>query len=630
MSTFTSLIRRAPKRVSALVAIIAAAIIVPAAVFAWGPDRKVYTMENPAQEVTFNSITNNPDVGDERNFVRIKEATPGTTYTDNATLEPGKVYEMMVYYHNNAATRLNESGVGIAHGATVRMELPATVKAGVNAALAGNISAVNANPKTVWDEAYGKNATNADIALRYLDGSAKFTSNGAVNGQTLPDSLFTTGANLGFDSQNGELPGCNEFAGYVTFKFRVDQPNFEMKKEVSTDGKTWKDDTTDAQPGATVQYRISYKNTGTTQQDNVSVRDTLPAGVTYVPGSTLIANSVTGGKYKSTVDGITTTGYNAGSYQPQGDVYFKFSAKLPEVAALKCGTNSIVNTARVTTTGGYKEDDAEVKIPKECKPEAKYVCKSLSVQNITDTSFKFTTDYSVENATFNNVTYIIRDANGTEIDRKTSTAKTLDYTRAIAGKYTVEAVINVTVDGQAKSVSAPDCKKPFEVPAKPVAAYTCDSLAVTRLDRTKFRFTTNYSVQNASFKSVTYIIRDANGTEIDRVNDAAATVEYTRSAVGTYSVQAVISFTVDGQTKTVTDPKCKQPFDVPAQPEYCPIPGKEHLPKDSPDCVKTPETPVVPPELPHTGVSDNIVAFLGLGSLIASIGYYVASRRALS
>jgi len=39
---------------------------------------------------------------------------------------------------------------------------------------------------------------------------------------------------------------------------------------------------------------------------------------------------------------------------------------------------------------------------------------------------------------------------------------------------------------------------------------------------------------------------------------------------------------------------------------------------------------VTPPELPHTGMSENIVAVVGLGALIASIAYYAASRRALN
>lgn len=231
MSKFNTLIARLPKRLIAFVAVIASAIIIPTIAFAYGPERPTYTYENPAPHVTFNSITNNPQVGDERNFVRIKEDVTGATYGDNVTLTPGKVYSVSVYYHNNAASNLNASGAGIAQNAKLRMELPGVVKPGVNAVLSGNISASNATPTTVWDEAYGKNTTDGDIALRYLADSATFTSNGAINGQKLPDTLFTTGANLGFDSQNGQLPGCNEFAGYVTFKFRVDQPNFTLKKK---------------------------------------------------------------------------------------------------------------------------------------------------------------------------------------------------------------------------------------------------------------------------------------------------------------------------------------------------------------------------------------------------------------
>jgi uncharacterized repeat protein (TIGR01451 family) len=375
MSKLNTLIGRLPKRLTAAVAIVAAAIIVPVAVFAYGPERPTYTYANPAPHITFNSITDNPNIGDERNFVRIREDGVGN-YGDNTNLEPGKVYQVSVYYHNNAAANLNL----VATNTKLRMELPGVVKPGVNAVLAGNISASNATPGTVWDEAYGKNATSGDIALRYVADSATFTSNGEIDGQKLPNTLFTTGANLGYNSQNGEVPGCNQYAGYVTFKFRVDQPNFTLKKEVNVDGKTWVKNAT-TQPGSTIQYRITYQNTGTTQQDNVSLRDMLPNHVSYVAGSSLIANATTGGQYKSTLDGITTKGYNAGSYQPKGNVYFKFSAKVAAKEALACGVNTLKNIARATTSGGYKEDDATVTVNKECEPGQISVCE-LSTKKI--------------------------------------------------------------------------------------------------------------------------------------------------------------------------------------------------------------------------------------------------------
>lgn len=550
MSKLMSLIRRAPKRFSAVAVMVAAAIIIPAAALAWGPDRPTFTEQDPAPYVTFNSITDNPRVGDERNFVRIRESGVGN-YINQVDFQAGKVYDVSVYYHNNAATRLNASGAGIAKDVTLKMEVPNVVTAGVNAALTGKISASNSNPLTVWDEAYGKNTTNADIALRYVSGSAKFVSNGPVNGQTLPDSLFTTGAKLGFDGQDGILKGCNEFSGFVNFQIRVDQPNFTVKKEVSTDGKTWSDDKVKAAAGSTVQYRLSYQNTGTNQQDNVILRDMLPAGVNYVAGSSVIANSVTGGEYKTTIDGIaSSTGINAGSYQPKGNVYYKFSAKLPSEDKLKCGTNELVNTVRATTNAGYKEDTATVTVDRTCKPPVKYTCDALKVETIDRTHFKFTTNYTAVNATFKNVTYTIRNANGTVVDTKSSTSNTLNYTQATAGKYTVQASVTFTVDGKDKTVTSNGCKASFEVPSVPGKITVCDLT-----------------------------------------------------------------------TKQIVTIK-ESDFD---QNKYS---------KDLSKCAETPvppvTPPVTPPELPHTGAGENIVAIVGLGALIASAAYYIASRRALN
>jgi uncharacterized repeat protein (TIGR01451 family) len=368
MSKLTSLIRRAPKRLIAGALMIAAAVIIPATLFAYGPDRPTYTFAHPADHVTFNSITDNPSVGDERNFVRIKESSNTTTYGKTVDLTPGKKYQVEVYFHNNAATDLNASGAGIAKDVTLRMQIPGVVNAGATANITGYINSSNASPTSVWDSSTATNSTAGAVAIRYVANSAKVTSNGAVNGATLPDTLFTTGTNLGYDSLNGVIPGCNQYAGYVVFEFAVEQPNFTVQKQVSTDaGKTWSTNATTT-PGSTVLYRVIYTNTGTTQQDDVTITDTLPQGVTYVPGSTLIANTKTGGSYKATLDGVTSNGLNIGSYSAAGNAYVKFSAKVADNIALTCGTNILHNVASVWTTGGSKESAADVTVNKECKP----------------------------------------------------------------------------------------------------------------------------------------------------------------------------------------------------------------------------------------------------------------------
>lgn len=192
---------------------------------------------------------------------------------------------------------------------------------------------------------------------------------------------------------------------------------------------------------------------------------------------------------------------------------------------------------------------------------------------------------------------------------------------------------------------------------KPVAA-VCTSLTATRTSRTAFKFETKYNVGSDTFKSVTYVISDASGKEISRSTSST----YTQATAGTYTVKAIVNVTdANGKAKEITSEACVAQFTVlPAAtpsstaPKKCPIVGKEHLteknpeckeikptemcevvgkedlPKNSPDCVEVvPTAPTTPTVLPKTGLGEDLMKVFGLGSLIASIGYYVASRRGL-
>ncbi len=187
---------------------------------------------------------------------------------------------------------------------------------------------------------------------------------------------------------------------------------------------------------------------------------------------------------------------------------------------------------------------------------------------------------------------------------------------------------------------------------KPVPA-VCTSLTSTRISRTSFKFDTKYNVGSDTFKSVTYVVSDAAGKEVSRSTSAS----YTQTTAGTYTVKAIVNVTDgEGKAKEITSDKCVATFtvDKPVTPvatppkmcpipgkenllktddkckEMCTVPGKEDLEKNSPDCVVvTPAKPEVPPALPKTGLGEDLTKVFGLGSLIASVGYYVASRRGL-
>ncbi len=465
MKKLLAALKRAPRRVAGL-AVVLAAIAVPAGLLAWGPDRPTYTLEEPADHVTFNSITNNAKHGDERNFVQIREAGVGN-FGENVELQPGKEYEVYVFFHNNAKAKLNSAEHGhrgIAQNAQMRVQMPATVKQGEKARVTGIISADNAQPQSVWDEAYG--TSTADMALRYVQGSAKVTSLGAINGQTMPDSLFTTGAPLGYEQLDGKVPGCNEFSGYVIFKFKAVQPNFEVTKEVSKTGQNSYAKSITVNENDTVDYKIQYKNTGQVRQDNVTIKDVLPKGVSYIPGSTHVATSETGGQWKNiSSDDVVTKGINIGNYLPGGNAYVRFSAKIDKLDELDCGPNKLTNVAHAETDNGNKKDSADVIVNKECQEAPVYTCDALAINKIADNRYKFESGYTVKGGTFKSVVYIVRDANNQEVARVNGAPNAAEYTQNTPGKYTVEAIVTFTVDGQEVVADSAKCKGAFEVPA---------------------------------------------------------------------------------------------------------------------------------------------------------------------
>lgn len=298
----------------------------------WGPvDRPTYTLEEPADEPVFNSITNNhnteysstygesvtglnqtvdhtdpannPDsgngrigLGDERNFVRIRKAGTDDIFTDVVDAVPGEQYEVYVYFHNNAKPTLGSAGM--ATNTRLKIEAPEEVLEGQAAKITGIITwnkGADTTEYKVWDSTFLK-ATET-VYLRYVPNTAVL-HNGlkaadfpyTADGQILNDTALygENGAKLANVTQSaagedrwGTILACNEYAGYVTFTMVAEQPKYELNKEVSLDGKTNWTDTIEAAPGDTLHFRIHFKNVGTTNYMRVKATDFLPEGMKY-------------------------------------------------------------------------------------------------------------------------------------------------------------------------------------------------------------------------------------------------------------------------------------------------------------------------------------------------------------
>ena len=545
------------------------AAIAPALVWAWGPSRPSFTIEKPADYITFNSITNNPVIGgDEKDFVGIREVGSNAKWTNNMKVQNGKEYYVRMYVHNNAASNLNL----VAENVVAKLNVPTTTAK--NVTVQGQISASNAKPNTVWDEATF--SSDNDFNLAYVAGSALFENNG-MGTTKLPDSIVNnTGAKLGYDKLDGKIPGCFQYAGYVTVKVKaqVSQPqekNIDLAKTVrnKTNGeKSWVE-TANAKSGDTVQFQIHAKNTGSTGIQNLVIRDILPKGLNYVAGSTKLYNTSNPKGLKVSDNVIQNSGINIGSYQPNGDAYVRFDATVSAENSLPvCGENTLTNIAQASDQKIVKNDTASVKITKKCETPKNpvYKCEALSLNIVRKDEKQITyaadTKYSVKDTEFTGTKYVVKNSKNEVVAEKVVNGGTkfeITVPNNVNEKYTVTSTI-ITKNGENSNTN---CEKSFEtkapapVPSKP--ELVCRNITINQISRTKFEFNTSYTVNNTTFVGVKYIVKDQSGkVVIEKTVNNGSKLTLDIEIVGKFTISSTV-ITKDGEN---SNSNCEKYFEV--------------------------------------------------------------------
>ena len=546
------------------------AAVAPALVWAWGPSRPSFTIEKPADYITFNSITNNPVIGgDEKDFVGIREVGSNANWTNNMKVQNGKEYYVRIYVHNNAASNLNL----VAENVVAKLNVPTTTAKTVT--VQGQISASNAKPNTVWDEATF--SSDNDFNLAYVAGSALFENNG-MGTTKLPDSIVNnTGAKLGYDKLDGKIPGCFQYAGYVTVKVKaqVNQPqektDIDLAKTVrnKTNGeKTWVE-TVNAKSGDTVQFQIHAKNTGSAGIQNLVIRDILPKGLNYVAGSTKLYNTSNPKGLKVSDNIIQNSGINIGSYQPNGDAFVRFDATVSAEQDLTvCGENTLTNIAQASDQKIVKNDTASVKVTKKCETpkNTAYKCEALSLNIVRKDEKQITytadTKYSVKDTEFTGVKYVVKNSKGEFVAQKVinnGTKFEITVPNNVNEKYTVISTV-ITKNGENSNVN---CEKSFETktstptPVKP--ELVCNNITINQITRTKFEFNTSYTVNNTTFVGVKYIVKDQSGkVVIEKTVQNGSKLTINIDIVGKFTISSTI-ITKDGEKSNV---KCEKSFEV--------------------------------------------------------------------
>ncbi len=510
----------------------ATAIAVPAIAFAgFFPERPIKDWNNTTDrggfdKVVFNSFVNTPYYGDERHFFDAREGV-GNDAADNykdvlGGVDAGDELTLRVYVHNNGNQDLNGEnydGPTVAKDAKVRFKLPTGTAQNLKAT--SYISASNATPAVVSDtsEFVGENA----FSLEYIPGSATLvTGHNGGTGFALSDSIVTDGATIGYNQLNGVLPGCFEYQAFVYIKVKVKAPAVEFEKKVKVGDGSYQD-SAHAKPGDIAKWLITYKNVGTAQLNNTTIKDTLPANLDVVDGSVKLVDAAhKNGLALDDEDLFDSNGVNAGSYTSGSNGYITFDTKIAAASELEECVTTLKNIARVRADDvTQQEDDATVIVTKE------------------------------------------------NCDEVTPT-------------------------------------------------YSCDLLELKKLGNLKYQFTAKATATGgATIKQYRYDFGDK--TEV-MVTDKTV-VEHTYAKSGDYAASLTVDFNVDGAVQSKSGESCKVVINTEKEVENCPIPGKENLPKNSPDCVT--------PELPKTGPADMIGIFAAATIAAGFAHKIVLSRRFL-
>ncbi len=269
-------------------------------------------------------------------------------------------------------------------------------------------------------------------------------------------------------------------------------------------------------------------------------------------------------------------------------------------------------TAKVTVKTSLDDKTSPAcSTPVTIAPQPVAECKTLIAAITNRTDYKLTAVPTLSGgATVTSYTFVVKNNDGAVVKTMTQTSPELTGTLQ-DGTYSAQVTITTSLGDRTND----GCKTDFTITPQPLAE--CKKLMATISNRTHYALTATGSVSGgASISGYQFVIKDSAGKVVSSVDSTNATVEGDLTA-GDYAAQVTIKTSLSDRTGD----SCKAELSIGV--ENCTIPGKENLPKDSPLCVET------PPELPKTGLSDGIGALVGASSIVASIGYYVASRRGL-
>lgn len=259
-------------------------------------------------------------------------------YVGSTSALVDQVVKFQVWYHN---TELENSG-RTADNLNIRVSIPNDLSQ--NHVATSTVGGINTNTVTRTASV----TTQVPTRLVYIPGTAVRRYNAGTNATpnwvtvSIPDSIVTSGYTI------PSMNPCWNFQESIYIQARVNASYLSINKMGNVAGGSgWLKDFS-AQPGNNVSYVINIKNEGNTVIHNVTVRDQVPTGLSYVAGSARLINGSNPGGITIS-DNLVTSGVNIGDYNPGSNALVRYSVSVPNTYT-PCGNVVFSNTAATTSS----------------------------------------------------------------------------------------------------------------------------------------------------------------------------------------------------------------------------------------------------------------------------------------
>ena len=164
-------------------------------------------------------------------------------------------------------------------------------------------------------------------------GASTGMQTGGVGTTTLVNTAYAQGSNV---AQVSDTAYVNVTRGGQSVSMSLTKMGRNL-----TRGQTGENSPVYASPGETIEFIIRVRNTSSSALTNVLVRDIVPQGIEYIPGTARLNGA-------TLQDTLAAGGVNIGGLAVNQEAVILFSGRVAAQSQLPVGTTTLINTAQAS------------------------------------------------------------------------------------------------------------------------------------------------------------------------------------------------------------------------------------------------------------------------------------------